>query len=268
MQEANLNRITQAALPYLDAKIKEEYENLLKYKTDPEKYTPSYYVIQYLYMRSFFPQNKIASAAQKAVSYFTERAQKTWTKQNKYMQAMIALTMHRKNNAATSTSILQSLKETAINNEELGMYYKDAGRSWWWYDAPIERQALIIEAFEEAGKDSKTADNLRTWLLKNKQTNNWESTKATAEAVYALLLRGTEWLIRCTRSKNRSGRNHHKFEANNTEAGTGYFKKIIEGNKVRPAMVIFLLQFNNKIPLLLCLRGAVYTGSILKTWIK
>ncbi len=35
---------------------------------------------------------------------------------------------------------------------------------------------------------------LKTWLLKNKQTNNWKTTKATAEACYALLLQGTDWL--------------------------------------------------------------------------
>lgn len=240
LQDANLNRIVQNAMPYLDAKIKEEYEHLLKYKTDLEKYTPSYYVIQYLYMRSFFPQIKTADNAQKAVNYFKERSKKTWTQQNKYMQAMIALSAHRNNDVATPKAILQSLKETAIRNEELGMYYKDAIRSWWWYEAPIERQALIIEAFEEAGKDAKTADDLRTWLLKNKQTNNWESTKATAEACYALLLRGTEWLSVTPEVSISLGGTivtpSFGEQQGKAEAGTGYFKKVIEGNKVRPAM--------------------------------
>ncbi|GAB3429921.1 alpha-2-macroglobulin family protein [Niabella aquatica] len=240
LQDANLNRIVQGAMPYLDAKIKEEYDNLLKYKTDLEKYTPSYYVIQYLYMRSFFPQIKIADNTQKAVNYFKERSKKTWTKQNKYMQAMIALSAYRNNDPATPKAILQSLKETAIIHEEQGMYYKDAVRSWWWYEAPIERQALIVEAFEEAGKDSKAANDLRTWLLKNKQTNNWESTKATAEACYALLLRGTDWLsVTPEVSVDLGGAviiPSFGEDPGKTEAGTGYFKKVIEGSKVRPAM--------------------------------
>lgn len=153
---------------------------------------------------------------------------------------MIALSAHRNNDVATPKAILQSLKETAIRNEELGMYYKDAIRSWWWYEAPIERQALIIEAFEEAGKDAKTADDLRTWLLKNKQTNNWESTKATAEACYALLLRGTEWLSVTPEVSISLGGTivtpSFGEQQGKAEAGTGYFKKVIEGNKVRPAM--------------------------------
>lgn len=236
LQESNLNRLVQAAIPYLDNKIKEEYEQLLKYKTNLKEYVPSYYVIQYLYMRSFFPQNKISEPALKAVNYFKERAQQTWTRQNKYMQGMIALAGHRDNDLVTPKSILKSLKETAIRNEEQGMYYKDAARSWWWYEAPIERQALLIEAFEEAGKDAATADDLRTWLLKNKQANNWESTKATAEACYALLLRGTNWMSSTTDVGIDLGGITINSHENKTEAGTGYFKTMIEGSKVRPAM--------------------------------
>ena len=93
-------------------------------------------------------------------------------------------------------AIIKSLKENSINNEELGMYWKEWDNGgYWWYQAPIESQSMMIEAFSEIDKDSKTIDDLKTWLLKNKQTNNWKTTKATAEACYALLLQGTDWLI-------------------------------------------------------------------------
>jgi hypothetical protein len=120
------------------------------------------------------------------------------------------------------------------------MYWKDQYRGWWWYEAPIERQALLIEAFQETGKDQKTADDLRTWLLKNKQTNGWESTKATAEACYALLLQGTppiaiggltdEPLVTIHVG------NFSVTSNDQAEAGTGYFKKTIEGEKISPDM--------------------------------
>src|SRR5207237_1596176 len=86
--------------------------------------------------------------------------------------------------------------ETAIINEETGMYWKDNyyGHNWHWWSAPIETQSLQIEAFSEIGRDSSTTDDLKTWLIKNKQTNNWQTTKATADACYALLLQGSSWL--------------------------------------------------------------------------
>ncbi|MEI2750882.1 MAG: hypothetical protein V9E88_19280 [Ferruginibacter sp.] len=92
-------------------------------------------------------------------------------------------------------SILQSLKENAISNEEMGMYWKEFNNGgYWWYQAPVESQALLIEAFSEIGKDVSLVNDLKTWLLKQKQTTNWKSTKATAEACYALLMNGSDWL--------------------------------------------------------------------------
>ena len=91
--------------------------------------------------------------------------------------------------------ILASLQENAITSEELGMYWKENTASWYWYQAPIETQALLIEAFSEISGDiAKIVDELKVWLLKNKQTNRWKTTKATTEAVYALLLQGSDWL--------------------------------------------------------------------------
>ncbi len=104
--------------------------NLKKNKTDLAKYTPGHYEIQYLYMRSFFAEQKIAAASQTAYNYFRSRTQQTWTKQTKYMQGMIALTLSRTGDTKTPAAILRSLKETSINNEELGMYWKDNSGGW------------------------------------------------------------------------------------------------------------------------------------------
>ena len=232
-----LKPITDAAIPYLDNQIKKQYDELIKNKTDLNKYTPGNYEVQYLYMRSFFPEIKIATASKTAYDYFRSRSQKTWTKQSKYMQGMIALLLHRTNDATTPAAILRSLKETSITNEEMGMYWKEqTNAGYYWYQAPIETQSLLIEAFNEAGKDVKTVDDLKTWLLKNKQTTNWKTTKATAEACYALLLQGTKMLDDMSTVEIKLGNSTFKSSDNKTEAGTGYFKKTIDGNMVEPEM--------------------------------
>ena len=91
----------------------------------------------------------------------------------------------------TPTDIMASIKEHSVNNDELGMFWRDTEESWWWYRAPIETQALMIEAFDEIAGDAAAVENCRVWLLKQKQTQDWKTTRATADAVYALLLRGT-----------------------------------------------------------------------------
>ncbi len=234
--DPRLVEITALAIPYLDRKIKEDYDQLLKNKTDLKKYTPGSYEIQYLYMRSFFPEYPVPADSKKASDYFRTRSQLTWTKQTKYMQGMIALALGRTGDKNTPGAILKSLKETSITNEELGMYWKDARRGWFWHEAPIERQALMIEAFSEIGKDSSVVDHLRTWLLKNKQTNRWESTKATAEACYALLLRGSQWLNNEPTVQIKLGTTTINSTDNQQEAGTGYFKKTLEGREIKTEM--------------------------------
>lgn len=235
-QQAKLKTITDKAIEYLDSKIRQDYNELVKNKTDLKKYVPSYSIVQYFYMRSFFPEYKIPSNSLTAYNYFISRLPIDWMKQNKYMQGMIALALHRKGYTKNVNAILKSLKETSIVHDELGRYWKDASRSWWWHEAPIERQALLIEVFQEAGKDLTTVDELRTWLLKNKQTNNWESTKATAEACYALLLQGNNWLNNEPVVSIRLGNNTIKSGTELTEAGTGYFKKTIDGPRVFSSM--------------------------------
>jgi leucyl/phenylalanyl-tRNA--protein transferase len=44
---------------------------------------------------------------------------------------------------------MRSIKEHSVSDEELGMFWRDTERSWWWYRAPIETQAMMIEAFDE-----------------------------------------------------------------------------------------------------------------------
>ncbi len=235
-QADKLKAILTTAIPYLDRKIKEDYDYLIRYKVNLKQQHIGYTQIQYLYMRSFFPEYKVDPASQTAYNYYYKQSQQYWVGQSKYMQGMIALALNRTDDAITPVAILKSLKETSITNEELGMYWKDQTNGWFWYQAPIETQALLIETFQEVGKDTKTVDDLRTWLLKNKQTNNWKTTKATAEACYALLLQGTAWLSSEPVVEIKLGSTTISSAENKQEAGTGYFKKTIEGNKVTPQM--------------------------------
>ena len=89
---------------------------------------------------------------------------------------------------------MKSIKERSVTNEEMGMFWRETELSWWWYRAPIETQALMIEAFDEVMGDKQAVEECKVWLLKQKQTQDWKTTKATADAVYGLLLRGRDLL--------------------------------------------------------------------------
>jgi 5-hydroxyisourate hydrolase-like protein (transthyretin family) len=245
-QNDALQSILQTAIPYLDRKVKEDYDRLVKSKADLTKQLPDPMQVQYLYMRSFFSAYNIAKATQPAYEYYRKQAQSQWAKAGKQSQGMIALALHRTGDKKTPASILKSLKERAIINEEMGMYWKDNafGYSWNWWYAPIETQALMIEAFSEISNDTKTVNDLRTWLIKNKQTNNWRTTKATADACYAMLLQGTEWLSDEPTVQIKLGNTTVSNTDQKAEAGTGYFKKVIEPQFIKPEMGTITVTVN------------------------
>ncbi|KIC90716.1 hypothetical protein OI18_22720 [Flavihumibacter solisilvae] len=229
----SLNAIVNKALPYLDARIREDYEKRDKKNTVPAYL--NYYAVQYHYMRSFFPEKGIPGNQVTAANYYRKEMQQLWAKGNRMAKAMIALALHRTGDKYTAQQIVRSLKETSIINEELGMYWKEKITPYFWQDAPIETHAVLIEAFSETGSYPKEVNSLKTWLLRNKQTNRWSSTKATADACYALLLSGVNWLENEPKVSVQLG-SVTTVKSDAAEAGTGYLKKTIPGTAVFPEM--------------------------------
>ena len=243
-----LNAIVKNALPYLDKKIKEDYDYFVKHKLNINNSNLDYTQIQYLYMRSFFSEYALPGESFTAMNYYRKQSQQVWLQQNKFMQGMIALSLFRTGDVQKAKDILASLKQNAINNEEQGVYWKDVNAGYYWQQAPVETQSLLIEAFSEINNDTKTVNDLKTWLLKQKQTQNWKTTKATADACYALLLQGTEWLTNNPSVKIIAG---DKVVINsndaNTEAGTGYIKKTIDGPFVNASMGNISVTINSSV---------------------
>ena len=188
------------SLQRLDAWMTEGYERIQKWP-DPEKYVPSSTDALYLYGRSFFLKDMaIAPEHKTAIDFFLKQARKFWLKTDcRQTQGHLAIALQRFNTFNSFTDptprdIMKSIKERSVSNEEMGMFWRDTELSWWWYRAPIETQALMIEAFDEVMGDLPAVEECRVWLLKQKQTRDWKTTKATSDAVYALLLRGKDLL--------------------------------------------------------------------------
>jgi len=234
------NMITSAML-YLDNRIREDYEYIKKwYPKDMDKNHLDGTQIQYLYARSYFNDKiEISSSNKEAFDYFKGQAKKYWLDNSRYLQGMIATALNRYGDKTTAMDIIKSLKENALHSEEMGMYWKDMDAGYYWWQAPIETQALLIETFDEVANDQVTVEELKVWLLKQKQTQDWKTTKATADACYALLLKGTQWLASDQLVEISMGDQKidpKKMDDVKIEAGTGYFKTSWSGSDIKPEM--------------------------------
>jgi 5-hydroxyisourate hydrolase-like protein (transthyretin family) len=224
------------AVHWLDGEVEADYRRLRKDHSEAElkQYTPDHSVVQYLYTRSFFRRWSVDGATATAVNFYQQRLVATWLTFGLQEQAMIALALHRMGDTATAQLIMRSLGERATHSEELGMYWKNFQAGYFWWNFPVETDALLIEAFHEVAQDQTAVNELRLHLLKLKQTTDWKTTTATADACYALLLTGDDWLQDAGTPQITVGR--VVVVPDKQEAGTGYFTKSWSAEEIKPDM--------------------------------
>ena len=256
-ENRKVKQMVNKGVRYLDREIVREFEKLKRLHDG--SYLKNNYLgysqIQYLYMRSYFPDKKMDEATKEAVNYYSGQAKKYWLEYNVYAKGMIGLAAKRMGMDDLANDIYKSLKDNAIMHDEFGMYWKSYTSGFYWYQAPIETQALMIEFFNEM-EDMASVEALKMWLLKEKQTTHWKTTKQTSEAVYALLLNGidlleTDNLVNITvggkaiEYKEQVSSNPYIVKP---EAGTGYFKTKWTNEEIDPKMATIKVTKNSSGP--------------------
>ncbi|WP_066225928.1 alpha-2-macroglobulin family protein [Formosa haliotis] len=244
-------KMLKQALKYADQEFIASYQAITKRNEKPDLNADHLTSMQlhYLYMRSFYTEEQPSEALKKIQAYYLSQIKSYWTKKSLYDKGLMALIAQRSGDTKTATAILKSLKENSITSDELGMYWKSNTASWYWHQAPIETQSLLIEVFSELENDTNTIDNLTKWLLKQKQTNRWSTTKSTTDAVYAILLKGSDWLsISDALDISVGGKPIPKAKLQDAaiEAGTGYFKTTWKANEITSDLAEITLNNSNK----------------------
>jgi uncharacterized protein YfaS (alpha-2-macroglobulin family) len=223
------------SLDGLDAWMERNYHDIQQYK-HPEEYVPTYTAAFYLYGRSFFLKERpVAEDHREALDFFLHQAAKYWVKvDSRQSQAHLAIALQRFGDLSTPPAIMKSLKERSVTSEEMGMFWRDTETSWWWYQAPIETQAMMIEAFDEVAHDAQAVEDCKVWLLKQKQTQDWKTTKATADAIYGLLLHGDNLLASDALVEvSLAG---VPIKPAKVEVGTGFYEQRFVRGEIKPAM--------------------------------
>lgn len=233
-----LSEVSVNALQFIDRSFADHFKDL-KAKAqngtiDLEEDHLTSIVIHYLYTRSMFDRTDESGPQEEAIGYFLGQAKQFWLKRGLYQQGLLALALHRYGDHTAAMDIMRSLDERAIRNEELGMYWK-YNRGWFWHELPIETHVLLLEAFAEVAGDMASVDEMKIWLLKNKQTNHWKTTKATAAAIYGLLGYGENWLtesedvkITFPKASKKTYQDQIKTAQAGAVPGIGYFKTDFE----------------------------------------
>ena len=238
-QQELLQPLLHRSLRYLDARM---YGDYLQSRAPRSPAGVTVFTAEragYLYARSFFPNIPLDPKHQPALDHWVAQAKAGWLTQDLPTQGMVALALHRLGDRATPARIIRSLTARARRSPDEGMYWPANRAGTGWEQAPVETQALLLEAFSEIAGDTAAVAAMKVWLLRQKRTQAWPSTKATARACYALLLRGASPLGESNRVSVQLGGETVSLAAPELTAsgpGTGYVKTTWTADQIRPAM--------------------------------
>lgn len=111
-----------------------------------------------------------------------------------YECALSALSLNQYGFIEDARKIVSYLISIATRNEIQGMYWANNRADGFSSVNSIQTHVMIMNAIMSVEKNNTFAENMKLWLLRQKQTTQWESVPATVEAIYALLLNGGNWL--------------------------------------------------------------------------
>ena len=228
--------ICDKAVRYIEYDVAETYR-YMKAHSKGKDWPIGSSTLNELYALSFFKEQNSDRDFAKAKDYYLKSLDKEWTSFNFNQRSKGALVLYRNGNEKTSKLMIQSFKECAQKNEQIGMYWP---KKYFSFESHIATHSNIMAAFAEIDQDQKMIDQLRVWLLTQKQTNKWENSASTADAIYALLMRGSDWFAEGKEVTLRFG--NMPISTEGGVAGTGFIQRRWNANEVTQDMRQFTVN--------------------------
>lgn len=190
LDDADINQMAKKALAYYDSEM-------LKLWNQQQKVSKKNYsgFSSYVYVRSLFSGVKLPSGNDKMMKKALSAMTKDWKGLPMGEKAYFAMALNRGGYKKVASRIVESLRQFAIVKPELGMYWDNLQIGWRYFDK-VAVTATILEAMHEVGASQTEINQIRKWILLMKQSNDWGSSSLAADAVYALLSTGSQWLER------------------------------------------------------------------------
>lgn len=93
-----------------------------------------------------------------------------------------------------SDKLMNYLKETSVDSKIQGIYWKQNLDNWGWFSSKVVNHAGALEAFNRLKpNDQKFIEDMKIWLITQKEVNSWGSSRGTAEVIFTILNSGKSW---------------------------------------------------------------------------
>lgn len=191
--DSRMQPMIQKGFEYLGKQAAEEYKSMKEAeKKGAVGLRPSEQVLRYLYICVLDGQ---APVDKKVNQYFIDKLSGEGKELTIYGKALGAIILQQAGKVAEAKLFMQSLMEYSVVTDEMGRYFDTPKARYSWFSYKIPTEVAAMEAIQRITKDTKAIDEMKRWLLKQKQTQTWETLIATADAVYALMATGASDLL-------------------------------------------------------------------------
>ena len=191
--DSRMQPMIQKGFEYLGKQAAEEYKSMKEAeKKGAVGIRPSEQVLRYLYICALDGK---APVDEKVNRYFIDKLSGEGKELTIYGKALGAIILQQSGKVAEARLFMQSLMEYSVVTDEMGRYFDTPKARYSWFSYKIPTEVAAMEAIQRITKDTKAIDKMKRWLLKQKQTQTWETPIATADAVYALMATGASDLL-------------------------------------------------------------------------
>ncbi|MEH2870110.1 alpha-2-macroglobulin family protein [Segatella copri] len=224
--DSRMQPMIQKGFEYLGKQAAEEYKSMKEAeKKGAVGLRPSEQVLRYLYICALDGK---APVDEKVNRYFIDKLSGEGKELTIYGKALGAIILQQAGKVAEARLFMQSLMEYSVVTDEMGRYFDTPKARYSWFSYKIPTEVAAMEAIQRITKDTKAIDEMKRWLLKQKQTQTWETPIATADTVYALMATGASDLLANTGGVEITlGKEVIRTPADNA---IGYIKKTVSGD--------------------------------------
>ena len=224
--DSRMQPMIQKGFEYLGKQAAEEYKSMKEAeKKGAVGLRLSEQVLRYLYICALDGK---APVDKKVNQYFIDKLSGEGKELTIYEKALGAIILQQAGKVAEAKLFMQSLMEYSVVTDEMGRYFDTPKARYSWFSYKIPTEVAAMEAIQRITKDTKAIDEMKRWLLKQKQTQTWETPIATADAVYALMATGASDLLANTGGVEITlGKEVIRTPADDA---IGYIKKTVSGD--------------------------------------
>jgi len=131
-----------------------------------------------------------------------------------------------------SKKLMTYLKETSTDTQTQGVYWKQNLNDWGWYSSKTVNHAGALEAFNKLTPTDETfIEEMKIWLITQKEVNSWGSSRGTAEVIFTILNSGKSWTSNESDKAEINWGQKDLYPVPETSA-TGYFKTSVVSDKL------------------------------------